>query len=98
MASLFGYTNQRGMSSGRVFTMRLDKMNLVFNLVICVGLICSLMSLSIIITERDTYKEEVTRQEKVINIQYGKMCMLDGILRNEIPKFTLDWVDLSEHF
>jgi hypothetical protein len=55
------------------------------------------MSLSITITERDAYKEEITRQEKVINIQYGKMAMLDGILRNEIPKFTLDWVDLSEN-
>ena len=45
--------------------------------------------------ELSGYEEEVTRQEKVIKEQHGKLCMLDGILRTEIPKFKLEWVDLS---
>lgn len=45
--------------------------------------------------ELTAYQEEVTRQEAVIKEQHGKLCMLDGILRNEIKQFTLEWVDLS---
>lgn len=41
------------------------------------------------------YEHEITRQESVIKEQHGKLCMLDGILRNEIKHFTLTWVNLE---
>lgn len=45
--------------------------------------------------ELTAYQEEVARQEYIIKEQHGKLCMLDGILRNEIKQFTLTWVDLE---
>lgn len=46
--------------------------------------------------ELTAYEQEVSRQEQVIKVQHGKLSMLDGILRNEIKQFTLEWVDLSQ--
>lgn len=62
-------------------------------LFLCIGLLS--FFIVTIAEDRDTYKEEVIRQEKVIREQHGKLCMLDGILRNEIKQFTLEWVDLE---
>jgi hypothetical protein len=45
--------------------------------------------------EKEEYKAEIIRQEAVIKEQHGKLCMLSGILSNEIPKFKLEWVDLE---
>lgn len=65
----------------------------VFLIGIFFGLISFGWSHFIYHIELDTYQEEVSRQEKLIRKQHGEICMLDGILRNEIKKFTLRWVD-----
>jgi hypothetical protein len=42
------------------------------------------------------YIDEIKRQEYIIREQHGKLKMLDGILRMEIPEFKLEWVDIVE--